>query len=116
MEQRLIDAVENDESQIKGFKKQLLEFIEKIYKKHDGGKQFSYNPRDDTYYRNDDHDEGEFLNFIWKTKEIINKELETNCLCAGEKALKFKKKTKELNISWTKPIETTIFSGFLKIH
>ena len=113
MEQRLIDAVEGDESQIKGFKKQLLEFIENIYKKHDGGKQFSYNPRDDTYYRNDDHDEGEYLNFIWKTKEIINKELETNCLNAGEKALKFKNKAKELNISWTKPIETTVFSRFL---
>ena len=29
---------------------------------------------DDEYYINDE-DEGEFLNFIWKTKEIINKEL-----------------------------------------
>lgn len=113
MEQKLINEVEHDESKIKGFKKQLLKFVENYYQKHEGGKQFSYNPRDDTYYRNDDEDEGELLNFIWKTKEIINKELETNCLNAGEKALKFKKKAQELNISWTKPIETTVFSGFL---
>lgn len=113
MEQKLIDAVERDESMKKDFKKQLLKFVENYYKKHDGGKQFSYNPRDDTYYRNDDHDEGEYLNFIWNTKEMLEKNLETNCLNAGEKSLKFKNKAKELNISFEKPIQTTIFSGFL---
>ena len=111
--EKLIKAVEHNEAQIKDFKKQLLNFVENYYKKHDGGKQFSYNPRDDTYYRNDDHNEGELLNFIWKTKEVLEKNLETNCLNAGQKALKFKNKSEELNISWTKPIETTVFSGFL---
>jgi len=111
--EKSIQDVELDESMKKDFKKQLLKFVENYYKKHDGGKQFSYNPHDDTYYRNDDHDEGEYLNFIWKTKELLNKELETNCLNAGEKALKIKNKAKELNISWTKPIETTVFSSFL---
>ena len=75
--EKLIQAVEHDEAQKKEIKKQLLKFVENYYKKHDGGKQFSYNPHDDTYYRNDDHDEGEYLNFIWKTKELLNKELET---------------------------------------
>ena len=111
--EKLIKAVERDESMKKDFKKQLLNFVENYYKKHDGGKQFSYNPRDDTYYRNDDHNEGELLNFIWETKEMLEKNLETNCLNAGEKALKFKNKAEELNISWTNPIETTVFSGFL---
>ena len=113
MEQKLINAVKKDEAEKKEFKKQLLKFVENYYQKHEGGKQFSFNPHDDTYYINDDHDEGELLNFIWETIKIINKKLETNCLCAGEKALKFQKKAEELNISWKTPIETTVFSRFL---
>lgn len=114
-EEQIVDAVNKDESDIKNFHRNHLEYLCKIYKNKRGRKRTDIHDDDFSIGIGDeDESEGQVLDFIWEA--IVNtRKMKTNAMSIVEKALLCKKKAEELNILhlWKKPINTDFCTGYI---
>jgi hypothetical protein len=107
VEQIILDAVNKDESNIKQFHNDHLDYLKQKYKKNNGRKRIDIFDEDFCIGigEEDETSEGQFLDFIWDSIQRITK-MKTNPMSLCEKALLCKKKADDLNLlyKWDKPI------------
>ena len=114
VEQIISDAVDKDESNIKQFHNNHLNYLKEKYKKNGGRKRtYIYDEDFSIGIGDEDESEGQFLDFIWDSIKRIEK-METNAMSLCEKALLCKKKAIELNLKheWVKPIKIGFCTGY----
>ncbi len=115
VEKRILKAVDKDESDIKQFHKNHLNYLKKEYKKNGGRKRTDIYDEDFSIGigEEDETSEGQFLDFIWDSIKRIEK-METNAMSLCDKAIICKKKAIELNLyrEWDVPIKTEFCTGY----
>lgn len=114
VEKRISKAVDKEESNIKQFLKDHLNYLKEKYKKNGGRKRTDIDDEDFSIGIGDEYkSEERFLDFIWDSIKIIEK-METNAMSLCEKAIICKKKAIELNLyrEWDGPIRTEFCTGY----